>query len=262
MNLGPTLAAKFNVADVLAASDGAPGGTDCLDLPTSADQSLALSRSEPLSRTAYADTYSATGTSSPQAGNRRCPVMVTVNGVTTFANEVHLPIQDEATLNAYIAGLTAVGATSINAGMEWGAALIDPSMQRLSSETITAGDMPATMAGRPLAYGAEDSMKVIVPMTDGEHFAEERMPPASHGTNYKVGASTLWRASDGRYSIYHASRVDWTSSTTICNSKPYYVFASGSSSAVWQQTPWTGATPPPRRAPVSSPTPPPGPIPM
>ena len=231
VNLGPTLAAKFNVTDVNGASN-----RDCVDLPTDAYSSLAIARDTPLSMTANADTYSGSSTSSPSEGNKWCPGPPSVNN---WGNIVRMPIQDASTLKGYIDGLTAVGATSINAGMKWGVALLDPSMEGLYAEYIAAQTMPASMTGRPLAYDHDDAMKVVVLMTDGEHFAEERVRPA-----YKVGASPIWQSTtDARYSIFHASRVVTTTATTICNSRPYWVLSSDRSSGSWQSRPWNGVTP-------------------
>lgn len=240
VNLGQTLAAKFNVTDVNGSA-----GRWCVDLPASTYTSLTISRTTPLSQTANADTYSGSGTATPAETNKWCPgspnvPSTTTNGVTTGANDVRLPIQDISKLQGYIDGLTAIGATSINAGLKWGVALMDPSMQGLYSEYIAASAMPATMAGRPLSYDHEDAMKVIVLMTDGEHFAEERVNTNSSGVNYKIGASTIWQATtDSRWSVFHASKINWTSSTTICNSKPYYVVHNGT----WQAQPWNGTAP-------------------
>ncbi|NBZ89978.1 pilus assembly protein TadG-related protein [Stagnihabitans tardus] len=244
VNLGDALAAKFNITD----QNGVASGRWCVDLPASTYTELSISRTDALSQTANADTYSGSSTSTPSESNKWCPLTGTVtyndpNGVETetfYANQVHLPIQNVEKLKAYINGMTAVGATSINAGLKWGTALLDPSMRSVYGDFITAGGtVPATLAGRPLDYNADDAMKVIVLMTDGEHFAEERVKTDSNGVNYKTGASTIWRANDGRMSVFHASRVDNTNATTIANSRPFYVMGVG-----WQSQPWTGAAPP------------------
>lgn len=222
VNLGAELAGKFNLVDKHGFAD-----MDCVDLPSATYNSLTISRTDPLSQTANADTYSGSGTTAPVEGNKWCP--------PRSGNIVRMPIQDIATLQGYIDGLQAVGATSINAGLKWGVALMDPSMQGIYNEYMAAGTMPGAMAGRPLAYDHEDAMKVVVLMTDGEHFAEERVNPT-----FKSGPSTIWQANgDLRYSVFHAGKVDKTNTTTICNSKPYYVVGLGT----WQAQPWQGAAP-------------------
>ena len=70
------------------------------------------------------------------------------------------------------------------------------------TELIAANQISTTFSGRPYEYTDDEAMKIIVLMTDGEHFAEERVNDA-----YKSGLSTIYRSSgDGNYSIYHASR--------------------------------------------------------
>ncbi len=242
VNLGPTLRAQFTVADQNGLTGGTTvqAGVDCVDLPVSAYTSYAVPTDVALSMTSNVDTYSGSGTQTPSEANKWCP---TVNGTIYYAgnppgsggNIVRLPQQDITTLQGYINGLVAVGATSINAGMKWGMTLLDPSMQGIYTGSITATTMPATMVGRPLAYDAKDAMKVIVLMTDGENFAEERVNAA-----YKTGMSPLWQAtSDSRWSIFHASKVNNSTPTNLCNSRPFWVPYRNA----WQSRAWNGADP-------------------
>ncbi len=242
VNLGPTLRGRFTMADQngLTGGTAVQAGVDCVDLPTSVYSSYAIPTTTALSMTTNVDTYSGSGTSTPREANKWCP---TVNGAVYYAgnppgsggNIVRLPQQDIATLQGYINGLVAVGATSINAGMKWGITLLDPSVQPIYTASITAGTMPATMATRPLDYGAKDAMKVIVLMTDGENFAEERV-----NTAYKTGMSPLWQAtSDSRWSIFHASKVNSSSLSNLCNSRPFWV----PHLSAWHSRAWNGTTP-------------------
>ena len=226
VNLGPTLKTYFNIIDA-----NNTAGVDCVDLPAAAYAQFAIPTTLALSMTANADTYSSSGGSTPSEGNKWCPAQP---NSPASGNTVRMPQQDAATLQGYINGLSAVGATSINAGMKWGMALLDPSMQPMYQSYIMAGAIPATMTQRPLSYDQEDAMKVIILMTDGEHFAEERMVAA-----YKTGPSPIWLANDGRYSIFHSGVVNNTSATTICNSRPFYV----PHLVAWHSRPWNGTTP-------------------
>ena len=222
VNLGPTLASKFNVTDVNGSTD-----RDCVDLPESVYSALPISRTQALSMTANADTYSASSGTAPAETNKWCP--------NYAGNIVRMPHQDINTLRGYIDGLSAVGATSINAGLKWGVALMDPSMQGLYSEYMAANLMPAALEQRPLAYDHDDAMKVIVLMTDGEHFAEERVNPT-----YKTGTSNLWQATvDSRWSAFYASKVNASTTTTLCNSRPFWV----PHLSAWQSRPWNGTSP-------------------
>ncbi len=203
------------------------GATDvnCIDLPNSAYNSTTLSQyafattlypiSMPL--TADADTYSSySGGSTPNAANKWCPPQP--------GNIVRLPNQSISTLQGYINGLTAVGATSINAGMKWGLGLLDPESRPIYTSLISAGAIDSNLAGRPFDYDDKEAMKVIVLMTDGEHFDEERV-----NIPYKSGPSPIWKGNDGNYSIYNAS---------FSGSNKYYVPHKGT----YQSTAWKNST--------------------
>jgi Flp pilus assembly protein TadG len=219
--LGPLLAPKFNVT----LPNGAANMT-CVDLPAAGYTSPGLSRTLALPMTANADSFSGTGgagssgttptdttwrsptdtshatlrvnhSASPILDNRWCPPFL--------GNQIRLPGNNIATLQGYIDGLVPVGATSINAGMRWGLALLDPTARPMFSEFVSANQMPAAFNGRPFDYMADgtarpDMMKVIVLMTDGEHFAEERI-----NDTYKAGLSPIYRGADGQYSIRHTT---------------------------------------------------------
>lgn len=197
VNLGPTLAAKYNLQYNPNVS-----GVNCVDLPASVYSSTAMSTSLAMPMTAHADTYSTTNQTTsfvsatdssyatPNAANRWCPPSTT--------NVVRLPSKDITALKSEINGLTAIGATSINAGMKWGVALLDPGSRTMFSQLMTAGAISSDFSGRPYDYDDDDSMKIIVLMTDGEHFAEERVNSA-----YKSGLSPIYYDTSAKvYSIY------------------------------------------------------------
>lgn len=244
VNLGPTLGNYFTLTDSNSTDGISPqAGVYCVDLPSSVYSTYAISRTLPLSMTANADTYSSSSSTAPAESNKWCPGTYSGTPAGTGGNIVRMPQQDVATLQGYISGLAAVGATSINAGIKWGMTLLDPSMQAVYTSYVTAGAMPATMDTRPLAYNAKDSMKVIVLMTDGENFAEDRVNAS--GTiagvtyNFKSGLSPIWLATDGRYSVFHTTKVDNTNATTLCNSRPYWV----PHLSAWHSRPWNGTAP-------------------
>jgi Flp pilus assembly protein TadG len=189
-----------------------PGVTDvqCVELPNSVYTSTALPTNTAMSMAAHADTYSSTNQNGWLASTSTSWAIgydATYNALNVWCppkpgNIVRLPQQSVATLQGYISGLSAVGATSINAGMKWGVSLIDPSARTMYSQFISAGKMPATAVGRPFNFSDTDTMKIVVLMTDGEHFAEERV-----NTAYKSGNSNIYKSpSDNNYSVYHAGR--------------------------------------------------------
>lgn len=229
VNLGATLSARYNLTQ-----DHAVAGVDCVDLPASVYTSTGIATTLALPVTAHADTFSSTGnggyttsSSTPDPANRWCPPSTT--------NVVRLPSHSITDLQAHISGLSAIGATSINAGMKWGLTLLDPGSRDMFDALRSAGHIPSFTTGRPFDFIDDESLKVVVLMTDGEHFAEERIKTA-----YKSGASIIWkRDSASEYSAFHQSRVNTANATMICNSRPFWVPHLGA----WHSRPWNGTTP-------------------
>ena len=98
-----------------------------------------------------------------------------------------LPISsDVSELHDAIGALTAGGFTSIDMGVKWGAALLDPSTQSLFSAGSPAAT-PTTL-DHPLAYDADDGVqKVIVLMTDGANTVQRDLIP-----RFRTGLSFAW----------------------------------------------------------------------
>ncbi len=233
INLGPQLRSQYNTFD-----NHGTNNVNCLDLPPAAYVTADLSTSLPIPMTSIADTFSSTSTSNryteisssgPANTNVWCP--------PNPENTVLLPTRNETALKAHINGFTAIGATSINAGMRWGIELLDPGSQPMFASLAQAGLIPASFSDRPFAYNRDDTLKVIVLMSDGENFEEERV-----NDGFRAGQSPIWRSdnSSGHYSIFHAGRVDNRNSTTICDSRPFYVPHRGE----WHLQPWNGSNPP------------------
>lgn len=230
VNLGAVLRARYNVTDLTGVTNA-----NCVDLPAAAYAQLGLSTTLAMPQTAHADTFSGTtrqnafytvASNAPVATNIWCPV--------TPGNIVRLPTGSITALQTHISALTAVGATSINAGMRWGSALLDPGARSMFTSLIAANQIPSYLATRPFDYVRDNTLKVVVLMSDGEHFPEERVNAA-----FRTGTSPIYRAGDGNYSIIHASRVTSTSATTICDSRPYWI----PHLSVWQSRAWTGTAP-------------------
>jgi Flp pilus assembly protein TadG len=234
VNLGQPLREKFNETDVHGVAN-----VNCLDLPTSVFNTVGISRTQAFAMTPHVDAYSSTSTANsyltftnsssalPNTLNRWCPPQGN-NIVRVHQNNV-------ATLESQIESLTAIGATSIDLGMKWGATLLDPSSRGIVSEMAGAGQVPAEFAGRPLEYDDPEAMKVIVLMSDGQNFNETRI-----NDGYRTGDTmTIYRGNtDDNYSIFHASRVG-TGTSGICNSRPFWV----AHLSAWHSRPWNGSTP-------------------
>jgi len=224
VNVGPGLTQAFNVTH----QHGTPN-VYCVDLPPSVYNSVVMDSSLPMEQTAWADSFSSVSTSnsyqSPQAPNPAniwCPAVAN-NYVRPLSNDINA-------LRSQIASLQAVGATSIDAGLRWGLTLVDPNSRGVVSQLVASGEVPSHFAGRPFDWDDPEVLKVIVLMTDGEHFAEERI-----NTDYKTGLSPIWRSSgDNRFSIHHPSYSG--------SSNKYWVPHRNDGSGEWRSSPWNSGS--------------------
>lgn len=188
---GPALMAQYAITDRHTASY-------CVDLPASSYSRLDLSPQVPMAQHANADTYNTSGTGTgwstqnraPSDTNRWCP--------NEPANTVRALSNNRQVLAAQIDALTAVGATSIDAGLRWGAAMIDPATRPVVSALVRQGRVAQAFEGRPFDYNDRETLKVIVLMTDGEHWPNEHV-----NAGYRSGPSPIYKHSDNNYSIFH-----------------------------------------------------------
>jgi len=105
---------------------------------------------------------------------------------------------DPAALRARVRAMRALGATSIEIGMRWGVALVDPSVQPMVAAMASNGQIDARMANRPVPHGDPETMKIVVLMTDGENFEERRLTNA-----VRSGPSPVWiNTTDGSLNTY------------------------------------------------------------
>ncbi len=231
INLGQTLRSQYAAFDNHGAAN-----VNCVDLPPAAFATSDLSTSLPMPMTAIADTYSSTSTGNAYyqiSGNG--PLETNVWCPPSTGNIVQPPTRVENTLVNRINAFTAIGATSINAGMRWGIELIDPGSRPMFGSLISAGLVPVSFSNRPFAYNRDDTLKVIVLMSDGENFPEERV-----NNGYRTGTSPIWRGNtDGYLSIYHDWRINRSTATTLANSRPFWV----PHLAQWHSRPWGGSSP-------------------
>ncbi len=194
VNLGPTLRAQYNVTDLNGVTN-----SNCIDLPTGVFSGPGISPALAMPQSGYFDPSSTTTQNAsyyaPQAGS--FPGSLTCK--TDANNIVRLPSNSIPTLQANLGGLTANGNTSITLGMKWGMALLDPGSRQLYTNLISASQISANFATRPYNYIRQNTLKVIVVMTDGEHVASRLLRPA-----YRSGNAGIYRSTgDGLYSIRH-----------------------------------------------------------
>ncbi len=144
---------------------------------------------------------------------------------------------DAAKLRKAIGLLDADGSTSIELGMKWGSALLDPAFAPIASDMANEGKVDSTFAGRP-ATGL--SQKVIVLMTDGINTRQAYLYD-----NFRDGPAPVWRTKeltesywwgeDFSYSIYDASKdLYWWETQEEWQDHPY------GSRASYEKTTCTG----------------------
>ena len=226
VNTGADMASAFTVNNPNGVHD-----VNCFE-PTRASfgASLPISRTAPLSMTAYADyayntdyTNAYLDPASPLATPNYAGVFCKQNSY----NAIKLPSTDAVAIKANINALQAEGNTSITLGMKWGATMLDPSMRTAYSGFVAQGKMPANQPGRPFDFNDPKAMKFVILMTDGEHVAHNRVVD-----QYKYGPSGIYlSAADGQYSVRFV-----TGRPAAAGTNQYYVPQTNT----WQATPWNG----------------------
>lgn len=231
VNLGQSLRTKFNVTHVPGLP--ATANVNCVDMPSSVYSNTGIERTLPMPATGWADafttltsfptTHSTTGRA-PTASNVWCP--------PSTVNVVRLQDDNIAAMHAYIDNLTAIGATSINAGMKWGGAMLDPEFRSVVNEYVDAGVIPSEFRDRPFDYSKRDALKIVVLMTDGENFGDVRL-----NDNYRVGNSPIFKGTDGNYSIQFTS-----GRPAVAGTNQFWVPHLNSNAGEWRSAAWSGGT--------------------
>ncbi|WP_170330870.1 TadE/TadG family type IV pilus assembly protein [Ruegeria arenilitoris] len=146
-----------------------------------------IHRGDTLERTGHFDPFSySEGTIDTPV----CPVR---------AGSAITPVTDDLDfLKAQIKALTASGNTSIDIGMKWGTALLDPSMRGIVGDMATDDYIvPDHFADRPSDYGS-DILKIAIVMTDGQNTDQYMLNPSIRDGwsdvwhNPESGASYSW----------------------------------------------------------------------
>lgn len=159
----------------------------------------------PLQRTGHFDPWSSNRVSA-RDGSRVCKIDV---GAPITVLE-----KDRTRLKQRIDALQANGNTSIDIGMKWGVALLDPAAQPVVNGLADAGVVDTVFRGRPVGYNDTETIKVVVLMTDGENTSQHQLK-----SQYRDGPSAFWKSEqltsdsgdrDGDfYVIYRASDNRW-----------------------------------------------------
>jgi len=108
-----------------------------------------------------------------------------------FCDPTRAPIliheTDPNVLDAHIDSLSTGGWTSVDVGMKWGVALLDPAMRPIINNMVDADILSDDVENRPDEFGNTQSLKVVVLMTDGANTIQKDVRQA-----FKNGPSNIW----------------------------------------------------------------------
>lgn len=187
--------AEFNISDEHAYSN-------CVNFADSDFHSTGISTAQPLERTMHFNFHEF------DEGRRDDPPRLVDSLVCDIAGsgrEVLIKQKNADTLKTFITNLHAGGNTSIDLGMKWGTALLDPSLNPVINTMIANGTVPGDFAARPHRFDDADTLKVVVLMSDGDNTRQFYVE-----ADHRKGASNVWwNAGEQKYSIYNAARGEF-----------------------------------------------------
>ena len=132
----------------------------------------------------------ATWSSPPHPDHLTCP--------TSGNRHITVMSGDADVLKDRIDDMWAAGNTSIDIGVKWGLALLDPSTRPIITDMIASGKVPESFAGRPVDHDETQVLKALVVMSDGENTSQFMLDD-----DYRSGDSPLFRdKNNGRESYF------------------------------------------------------------
>lgn len=151
---------------------------------------------------------------------------------------------DKTALHNTINALQASGNTSIDTGVKWAAATLDPAFQPVVDGMIKNGALDASYAGRPAAYSDHTFMKVLIVMSDGENTTRLQLNPGYYSGNsgyFTTGTSSYWSFYDSSKGStpyfwnydgkWHASKYYKGASSLPCSGSCYNYTVTDSAAA-------------------------------
>ena len=94
---------------------------------------------------------------------------------------------DVSVLRDHINAFEATDWTSVEMGANWGIAMLDPATNPVVRGLVDAGSVEARYADRPAPFNTEETLKVLVVMTDGENTRDYVL-----STDYRDQWSDVW----------------------------------------------------------------------
>ncbi len=176
---------QFNVTDEHNYSN-------CVNFDSSDFDSAALSTKTELKRTMHYDYTSSNFDGRDDSKLIKNPVCI-----PDSSREAMVMQKDASKLKSFISDLWAGGYTSIDLGMKWGTALLDPSILPAITKMIDLGEVSSDFSARPHTYESGETLKVVVLMTDGDNTYQYYLPE-----EYRTAPTgTWWNAKEEVYSV-------------------------------------------------------------
>ncbi|WP_160114833.1 TadE/TadG family type IV pilus assembly protein [Jhaorihella thermophila] len=171
VNVGGALLSKFNVTNEHSYNN-------CVDFDDADYRTTAITVTQRLQRSGHFDPWSSYryGT---KANYRVCR--------TDSGSEIFPVSNNISALQNKINQLSASGNTSIEIGMKWGSALLDPAARPAIGDLVDDGIVDVGFDGRPNDFSDGGTLKVIVLMSDGENTTEYVMKD-----EYRDGPTDVW----------------------------------------------------------------------
>jgi hypothetical protein len=199
---------QVNAGPVLSTALGTTTEHDssyCVDFTSNQFAETTVDDTETYQRTGHFDPFYTTmdhpATSSDDNDRRlfMCP--------TTGYSEITYLSQNLSDLQDSINALQPGGNTSIDIGVRWGATLLDPTLNAAMAEmpagSGSIGD--PIFSNRPATYEDDDTIKLMVVMTDGVNTTQYTLDD-----NYASGDSNVWMSDDSTImSIYDDYNNDY-----------------------------------------------------
>lgn len=174
--------------------------SNCINFEGTDFVSPAISTTQELQRTLHFDPWN------DFDGRGRDPMELVRSPVCEEKDSRELVVleKNRDTMKTFISNLTAKGNTSIDIGMKWGAALLDPSLQPVVSAMIDDGLVSDDFSARPHRYEDGETLKVVVLMTDGQNTNQYYLE-----NDFRSGQSNIWwNEQEEEYSVYIGLDVD------------------------------------------------------
>lgn len=185
------------MADLYEGFDRIHGFSSCVDFDAADFTTTAIDpgAGNPLRQSQHFDPFATWG--ELDSSNERYFVCPEVSSAEV------LPFADNAQdLLDAISELEIESNTSIDIGVKWGAALLDPSFGPVLDGLISAGTVNSSFTDRPFTFDDEEAIKVMVLMTDGQNTTEYRVDDTLRGM------SNIYREDNGEIWV-HATEHRW-----------------------------------------------------